>query len=85
MKTFLISTLIGFLLLTAISLFIHSTDYVTVYGFPNHFYKHESAIPSMYEYEAHHFYPVNFLLDLACAMVIGLIGLGISKIIYKKS
>lgn len=57
MKIFLIGTLLGFIVLTATSLLIHTTDSVTLYGFPEYFYKHEAAIPSWNEPEAHHFIP----------------------------
>lgn len=83
MKIFLVGTLVGFIALTAISLLIHTTDYVTLYGYPEYFYKYESAIPSMYEYESHTFIPKNFIIDLACAALIGLLGYGISKAIGK--
>lgn len=84
MKIFLVGTLVGFILLIVMSLQIRTTDYVTLYGFPEYFYKHESAIPSMNEYENHIFIPKNFLIDLACAALIGLLVYGISKAIVKK-
>lgn len=79
MKIFLIGTLVGFIAFTVLSLHIHTTDYVTLYGFPEHFYKYESAIPSMNEYENHTFIGKNFIIDLACAAMIGLLAYGISK------
>jgi hypothetical protein len=83
MKIFLLSTLLGFILLTVLSLQIHTTDSVTLYGYPMHFYKHEAAIPAWDEYEAHYFYPKNLLIDIVCASVVGLMVTRISRLAFK--
>lgn len=71
MKIFLTGTVLTFIVLTLMPAILPATDYVYLFGYPQHFYKYEGAIPSQFEYQSHVFKPLNFLTDLGFSALAG--------------
>ncbi|WP_256012247.1 hypothetical protein [Desertivirga xinjiangensis] len=84
MKRFLLYTVGVFILLTVVSTQIHTTDYVQLYGYPKWFLKYRGTDSTINECQSYILRPLNLLIDLGCAALLGGFAWWISMFIQKR-